>query len=102
MDDLADAVLHLMQKVDAPDLYETGISHLNIGTGKDITIAELAELISKIIGFAGKIEYNTSKPDGTPQKLLDVSKLNKLGWKHKNKLKDGISKTYNWFINTQN
>ena len=83
VEDLADAILFLFENVDAKDLYEKGISHLNIGTGKDITINELAELIAEIIGFKGKIIHDSSKPDGTPRKLLDVSRLNSLGWKYK-------------------
>ena len=102
VDDLADAVLHTMQNVDAPDLYETGISHLNIGSGKDLTIAELAQLISEIIGLQGKIEYDESKPDGTPQKLLDATRLYGLGWRHKTSLKKGIEKNYRWYIEAGN
>ena len=86
-----------MEKVDAKDLYEKGISHLNIGTGKDLTINELAKLIAEIIGFKGKIIHDSSKPDGTPRKLLDVSRLNSLGWKYKTELRDGIEKTYEHF-----
>ena len=102
MDDLADAVYHIMQNVNAPDLYEHGISHLNIGTGEDLTIHELASLISEIVGFKGKIKYDAYKPDGTPQKLLDVTRIHQMGWKHKIKLKDGIAMTCNLFINSQN
>jgi GDP-L-fucose synthase len=94
VEDLAEAILFLMEKVDAKDLYEKGISHLNIGTGKDLTILELAKIVAEIIGFKGKIVHDSSKPDGTPRKLLDVSRLNLLGWKYKTELRDGIVKTY--------
>ncbi len=72
---------------------------VNIGVGKDISILELAELIKEIVGFEGEIVFDSSKPDGTPRKLLDVSRLNALGWKTKMSLKEGIEKTYKWYIN---
>jgi GDP-L-fucose synthase len=98
VEDLADAILFLMEKVDAKDLYEKGISHLNIGTGKDLTILELAKLVAEIIGFNGKIVHDSSKPDGTPRKLLDVSRINSLGWKYKTELREGIERTYRWYL----
>lgn len=98
VEDLAHAILFLMENVNAKDLYENGISHLNIGTGKDLTILELAKLVAEIIGFKGKIVHDSSKPDGTPRKLLDVSRINSLGWKYKTDLREGIIKTYNWFL----
>jgi GDP-L-fucose synthase len=76
---------------------EIGNTHINIGVGKDIYIKELAEKVQEIVGFKGEINWDTTKPDGTPQKLLDVSKLNELGWKEKIELKDGIEKTYTNF-----
>ena len=87
-----------MENVDAKDLYEKGISQINIGTGEDLTIGELAKLISEIIGYKGKIVYDSSKPDGTPRKLMDVSRIHTLGWHHKTSLKEGIEKTYEWFL----
>lgn len=90
-DDLADACIYLMQHYDEPDI-------VNIGTGTDISIRDLAELIGSIVGYQGKIVFDTSKPDGTPRKLLDVSKLNNLGWKSNIDLKDGIANTYQWFL----
>lgn len=99
VEDLADAIIFLMENVNAEDLYKKGITHLNIGTGKDLTILELAKLIAEIIGFEGKIVHDSTKPDGTPRKLLDVSRINSLGWKYKTELKEGIVKTYNWFLN---
>jgi len=98
VEDLADAILFLMENVNAEDLYEKGITHLNVGTGKDISIDGLANMISEIVGFKGSINHDTSKPDGTPRKLLDVSRINSLGWKHKTELREGISKTYEFFL----
>jgi len=98
VEDLADAILILMENVNAEDLYENGITHLNVGTGKDISIDGLANMISEIVGYKGTIDHATSKPDGTPRKLLDVSRINSLGWKHKTELKVGIEKTYFWFL----
>jgi GDP-L-fucose synthase len=98
VEDLADAILFLMENVNAEDLYEKGISHLNIGTGKDLTILELAKLVAEILGYKGKIVHDSSKPDGTPRKLLDVSRINSLGWKYKTDLREGIIKTYKWFL----
>jgi len=97
VEDLADAMVFLLENVDASDLYEKGISHLNIGTGKDISIDGLAKLIAEIIGFNGKIVHDSTKPDGTPRKLLDVSRINSLGWKYNTELRDGIEKTYEHF-----
>jgi GDP-L-fucose synthase len=97
VEDLAEAVRFFMEQVDAGDLYDQGISQINIGTGENIEIKKLAEIIKKLIGFEGEIEYDATKPDGTPVKCLDISRLNKLGWKHKTKLEDGLQKTYDWF-----
>ncbi len=90
VDDLADAVVYLMNNYDENE-------PLNIGTGKDITIKELAELIKEIVGYEGEIKFDTTKPDGTPRKLLDVSRLHATGWKHKIELREGIQSTYEWF-----
>lgn len=98
VDDLAEAVVFLMENVNAEDFYEQGVSQINIGTGEDIEIKKLAELIKELIGFRGEIEYDRTKPDGTPRKLLDVSKLHQLGWKHTTRLEDGLRKTYEWFL----
>ncbi len=97
VDDLAAAVVFLMENIEAPDIYEKGISHINIGAGEDLTINELAHIVADIIGFKGSIEYDTTKPDGTPRKLMDVSRINELGWKYSTNLKEGIEKTYEWF-----
>ena len=98
VEDLADAISYLMENTDAKDIYEKGISQINIGTGKDISISDLAKLISGIVGFKGEIINDLSKPDGTPRKLMDVSRINNLGWKYKTELEDGIKKTYEWFV----
>ncbi len=73
---------------------------INVGTGEDITIKDLAETIKEIVGYRGKITWDKSKPDGTPKKLLDVTKLNNLGWKARIDLKEGITQTYEWYQNT--
>ena len=98
VEDLANAIVFMLEKINAKDLYENKITHLNVGTGNDLTIADLANLISKIIEFKGKIVFDPSKPDGTPRKLMDVTRLNNLGWRYKTELKDGIEITYKWFL----
>ncbi|MCZ7609920.1 MAG: GDP-L-fucose synthase [Ignavibacterium sp.] len=98
VEDLAHAIVFMMEKINAEDLYENKITHLNVGTGKDITISDLANLISDIVGYKGKIDYDTTKPDGTPRKLMDVTRLNSLGWKFKTELDEGIRLTYKWFV----
>jgi len=92
--DLAEAVVLLMNNFDYSNIGE----FVNIGTGKDITIKELAELMSDIIGFKGNSKWDKSKPNGTPQKLLDVSRINNLGWQAKTSLRDGIKMTYKWYL----
>ena len=94
VDDMANGCVHLMENYDAKDVGE----FTNIGTGKDVTIRELAEIISDTVGFQGKIEFDSDKPDGTPRKLLDVSKIKKMGWTPQIFLKDGIRKTYDWYL----
>jgi GDP-L-fucose synthase len=91
VDDLAAACLFLLQNYDSPEI-------INVGWGEDISIRELAELICEVVGFKGKLSWDTSKPDGTPRKLLDVSKLRKLGWRPSITLRDGIASTYEWFL----
>lgn len=90
VDDLADACLFLMQHYDEETI-------INVGVGKDISIKELAELIAEIVGFDGEIVWDTSKPDGTPRKLLDVSRLFELGWRPRISLREGIQQTYEWY-----
>jgi GDP-L-fucose synthase len=92
--DLAEASVFLMENYDDAEI-------VNVGTGEDVTIAELAATVKSVTGFDGEIRYDTSKPDGTPRKLLDVSKLHGLGWKHKTSLNDGLKKAYQWFEENQ-
>jgi GDP-L-fucose synthase len=98
VDDLAEAVKFTLENIEAKSLYDLEISQLNVGTGEDLTISELADTIKKIVGFEGSIIYDSTKPDGTPRKLMDVSRINNLGWKHKTNLEEGIKKTYEWFL----
>ncbi len=98
VEDLARAVVYLLTEKDASDIYDLGISQLNIGTGKDVTIYELAQLVSEKTGFTGEIVLDTEKPDGTPQKLLDVRRMHSLGWHHQVELPEGIEKTYQWYL----
>ncbi len=92
VDDLADALLFLMNNY-------SGDETVNVGTGKELTIKELTELVAKVVGYEGEILWDPDKPDGTPRKLLDVSKLEGLGWKYKTELEDGIRLTYEDFLN---
>ena len=97
-DDLAEACLYLMKNKDAKEIGK----FINIGSGKEVTIKELAELVKKVVGFEGEIKLDSSKPDGTMRKLLDVSKMNALGWKYKTELEDGLKIAYNDFIKYYN
>lgn len=90
VDDMADACVFLMENYD-------GEEHVNVGTGKEVSIKELAEIVNEVVGFEGELVFNTEKPDGTPRKLLDVSKLHSLGWTHKVELKDGVKLAYEWY-----
>jgi GDP-L-fucose synthase len=91
VDDLANACVHLLETYDAPE-------PINVGTGEDVAIRELAALVAEIVGYAGEIAWDTSKPDGTPRKLLDVSRINALGWRAETPLRQGIQDTYAWFL----
>ncbi len=91
VDDLADAILFLLTLADPPDW-------VNVGTGEDVSILELAQLVAKTVGFQGEIKTDPSKPDGTPRKVTDMSLMHSLGWKHKISLKDGIAETYRHFL----
>ena len=90
VDDLAEALINCMDKYDSDDI-------INIGTGKDVTIKELSEIIAKVVDFRRTIEWDTSKPNGTPRKVLNVDKIKSLGWEPKISLKDGIKSTYDWY-----
>lgn len=92
VDDLAEACYVCMQKYD-------GAEHINVGTGKDVTIKELAQTISDVVGFPGDIEWDTTKPNGTPRKVLNVDKIKTLGWEPKISLREGIQSTYKWYKN---
>jgi len=94
VDDVADALVFLLRNYD-------GLEHINVGTGEDVSIEELALIIAQVVGFKGQVKYDTSKPDGTPRKLLDVSRMSGLGWKAQIALPDGIEQTYRWFLDNQ-
>jgi len=105
VDDLADACIFLMERVDFTYLAKTWSgnteirnTHINVGTGEEISIRDLAHMIKEIVGFGGKIYFNPQKPDGTPRKITDVSKLRSLGWKHRVSLKEGLMKLYCWYL----
>jgi GDP-L-fucose synthase len=91
VDDLASAAVHLMENYSDKEI-------VNVGTGEDIAIADLARLVADVVGFEGNLRFDTSKPDGTPRKLLDVSRLHSLGWHHEISLRAGIQSTYEWFL----
>lgn len=95
VDDLAEALIFLAKKYSGKEI-------INIGSGQDLKIKDLAEQIKKIVNFAGKIDWDETKPDGTPRKLLDVTKIKKLGWVAKTSLSAGIKQTYQWFLENEN
>ena len=103
VDDMADACIFIMNRVNfsdvVPNKHEVRNTHINIGTGEDLTIKELSVIIQEEIGYQGKIEFDTTKPDGTMKKLQDVSKLHQLGWHHKIELHDGVNRLINWYLN---
>jgi GDP-L-fucose synthase len=94
VDDLADAALFLMRNYSAGEL-------VNVGCGEDLTILELAQTVAEVVGFQGRLRFDASKPDGTPRKLLDVSRLSALGWKAQVPLRDGLERTYRWYLEHQ-
>jgi len=91
VDDLADAAVFLMRRYDDPEI-------INVGTGQEVSIRELADLIQRVTGFVGRMVFDASKPDGTPRKLLDVSRLTALGWRARIGLEEGIASTYKWYL----
>jgi GDP-L-fucose synthase len=93
VDDLARACLHLLETYDNPQT-------INIGVGEDVTIRELAQTVADIVGYTGTIGWDTSKPDGTPRKLLDVTRIHATGWKAQIGLRDGITSTYQWYLDS--
>ena len=101
-EEMADASVHVMERVDFADLRGTGPQvrncHINIGTGKEITIRQLAERIVETVGYQGKLTFDSSKPDGTMRKLTDPSKLHSLGWHHKIEIEEGVQRMYEWYL----
>ena len=100
VDDMAEACLHVMELDPATYAANTQpmLSHINVGTGEDLTIREVAQLIGKVVGYGGRIEYDPTKPDGTPRKLMDVSRLHALGWKARVGLEEGLGRAYQDFV----
>ena len=103
-EEMADASVYIMEQVDLEDLkpvntHEIRNTHINIGTGKEISIHDVAALIVSAIGYQGSLQFDASKPDGTLRKLTDVSKLHALGWSHKIEIKEGVERLYSWYIN---
>lgn len=94
VDDLADACVFLMEHYDKPE-------HINVGSGEEVSIKELAEMVKEVVGFEGELIFDTDKPDGTPRKLLDTAKLKGLGWQYKVSLREGLQKTYDYFVNNE-
>ena len=94
VDDCADALVFLMR-------HYSGASHVNVGAGEDLTVLELAQLVCEVVGFGGAIEHDTTKPDGTPRKLMDGGRLTALGWAPKIPLRDGIEETYRWYLQSR-
>jgi GDP-L-fucose synthase len=103
VDDMAAASIHVMEMDDTAyqQLVPPMLSHINVGTGSDCTIAQLAELMAEVVGYQGKIVFDASKPDGTPRKLLDISRIRSLGWEPQISLPDGLKSTYEWFVDHQ-
>jgi GDP-L-fucose synthase len=101
VDDMAAASVHVMELDDATYQANTQpmLSHINVGTGVDCTIRELAETMARVTGFKGKLTFDASKPDGTPRKLMDVTRLKSLGWQAETSLEQGLKETYQWFMN---
>lgn len=102
-EDMADASVFVMENVDFKDTYNPGDRdirncHINIGSGREVTIAQLAELVRRAVGYAGKILWDSSKPDGTMRKLTDVSRLHSLGWHHRMEIEDGVPALYKWYV----
>src|SRR5690606_10218191 len=93
VNDLARAVLFLMKSYDSPEI-------INVGTGEDLSIAEIAELVAKVVGYSGAIEFDSTKPDGTPRKVLDTSRIRDLGWSPQIPLEAGVRDTYRWYLET--
>jgi GDP-L-fucose synthase len=105
-EEMADACVFVMEKINFSDLSNNNLrevrnTHINIGSGKEISIKDLAILIKKTVGFSGNLVFNSEKPDGTLRKLTDVTKLHSLGWHHQNEIDEGVEKIFNWYVNQQ-
>jgi len=103
VDDMADASIHVMNlnKSSYDENTEPMLSHINVGTGVDCTIRELVETVAKVVGFEGEVEFDSTKPDGAPRKLMDVNRLKSLGWRYSVSLEDGLAMSYEWFVENQ-
>lgn len=101
VDDMADACLHVLNNVNAEDLYSQNISQINIGSGEEVSIHDLSYKIAKVVGYNGEIKFDLTKPDGTLRKLLDCTRLKKIGYNAKIKIEEGLIDTYNWYLNNQ-
>jgi nucleoside-diphosphate-sugar epimerase len=101
VDDMAQASLFVLELDEKNYKSNTKpmLSHINVGTGKDVTIKELAETIKEVVGFNGKLSFDATRPDGAPRKLIDVSRLSNMGWNYTINLKEGLEKTYEWYLN---
>ncbi len=100
VDDMAQASLFVLEldKKTYQDNTQSMLSHINVGTGKDVTIREMAEIMKEVVGYKGKLTFDTAKPDGAPRKLIDVARLSNMGWEYSVNLKSGLSKTYKWYL----
>ena len=105
-EDMAEACVHILERVDFSDIAasthgkggEIRNCHINIGTGKELSIKDLARIVSRVVGYGGAIRFDPSKPDGTMRKLMDVGKLHGLGWRHSVEIEDGLMRLYRWYI----
>jgi GDP-L-fucose synthase len=104
VDDMAEASLFVLELNEKTYQANTRpmLSHINVGTGKDITIREMAQTMKQIVGFKGKLTFDTAKPDGAPRKLIDVKRLKNMGWSYTTNLKEGLGETYNWYLEQVN
>jgi GDP-L-fucose synthase len=100
VDDMAAASLFVLELDEKTYQANTQpmLSHINLGTGKDVTIREMAEIMKQVVGYKGKLTFDSTKPDGAPRKLINISLLSNIGWKYSVDLKDGLAKTYNWYL----
>jgi len=104
VDDMAEASLFVLELDEKTYQANTKpmLSHINVGTGKDVTIREMAETMKEVVGYKGKLTFDTSKPDGAPRKLIDVSRLSSMGWDYNVNLKEGLATTYEWYLEKNN